>query len=151
MKPGNDYIGVAAGALVFNKVGKVLLVKRGPKSQNEIGKWEFSGGSVNHGETREEAAIREIKEEHNLDIEIIELLCTIDHIIPEENQHWVSSDYIARLVSGDLKIMEPGKIDKQRWFKIADIDPDVLTIAAQLFYENYIKKYGTNPPKEVPI
>jgi peptidase E len=42
MKKGIDYIGVGAGAMIFNEKGEVFLAKRGPKSRNEAGKWDLS-------------------------------------------------------------------------------------------------------------
>ena len=56
---------VFAGGCLFNQEGKVLLQKRG-----DSGKWGFPGGAVELGETPEQAAVRELKEETGLDVEI---------------------------------------------------------------------------------
>ena len=141
MRKGIDFIGVGVGALIFNKDGKVSLSKRGPKARNESGKWDFPGGSVEFGENLQDALKREIKEEFNIDIEITGLLEVCNHIIPEEKQHWVSPTFIAKLVSGNPEIMEPGKIDDIGWFDINDI-PRPLTITSSQNYRTYMNRFG---------
>ena len=53
-----------SGGCVFNEKGEVLLQRRGDNN-----KWGFPGGAVEIGETTEQAAVREIKEETGLDVE----------------------------------------------------------------------------------
>ncbi|MGC6472819.1 MAG: 8-oxo-dGTP diphosphatase MutT [Parvibaculales bacterium] len=57
---------VAAGALVDEK-GHVLVTQR-PPGKSMAGKWEFPGGKVEPGETPEQALIRELKEELDIDV-----------------------------------------------------------------------------------
>lgn len=146
MKRGVDYIGVGTGAMIFNTEGKVFIAQRGPKARNERGKWDFPGGSVEFGETCEDAIKREIKEEFDFDIEVIELLEVIDHIIREEGQHWVSPSWIALYESGEPKIMEPDKNTEFRWEWLDDINADELTSASRKNFETYVKKYGFKSP-----
>lgn len=55
------------GAIIRNKEGKILIAKRNlEKSQG--GLWEFPGGKIEEGETKEHAIEREIKEELDMDI-----------------------------------------------------------------------------------
>ncbi len=58
------------------KDGKVLLVKRAHKPFN--GYWVLPGGHVEQGETIRDAAVREMREELGLDIEIIETIDVFD-------------------------------------------------------------------------
>lgn len=55
---------VSAAAIVRNDQGHILLIK-GPKRG-----WEMPGGQVEEGESLEQAAIREVKEESGIDIEV---------------------------------------------------------------------------------
>ena len=142
---GIDYIGVGVGAMIFNDKGEVFLAKRGPKARNEIGKWDFPGGCVEFGETLENAIKREIKEEFDIDIEVIELLQVNNHIIPEEKQHWVSPSFIAKLLLGEAKITERDKNEDIGWFALDNI-PRPLTITSEQNYKTYIKKFGFRPP-----
>lgn len=69
MKRGIDYIGVGVGAAIFNTEGKLFITLRGKEAKNERGKWEIPGGSVEFGETFQEAIKREIKEEVGVEVE----------------------------------------------------------------------------------
>ena len=90
MKRGIDYIGVGVGAIIVNRTGELFLAKRGPLAKNERGLWEFPGGSVEFGETLVGALKREIREEYGIEIDVRDLLDVVDHILPDERQHWVS-------------------------------------------------------------
>ncbi len=57
---------VVACALV-NEQGKVLVTQR-PAGKSMAGKWEFPGGKIEAGETPENALIRELKEELDIDV-----------------------------------------------------------------------------------
>ena len=59
----------AAGGLITDRDGKVLLVKA-----NYVEHWGFPGGALDAGETPEEAAAREIREEVGLDVTLGTLL-----------------------------------------------------------------------------
>ncbi|KKJ75251.1 NTP pyrophosphohydrolase [Kiloniella litopenaei] len=56
---------VAAAALVDSD-GRVLLAQR-PEGKSMAGLWEFPGGKVDPGETPEQALVRELKEELDID------------------------------------------------------------------------------------
>ncbi len=145
-KRGIDYIGVGVGAAIISKDKKLFITKRGQKAKNERGKWEIPGGGVEFGETFEEAVIREIWEENGFKIEVLELLGICDHIIPEENQHWVSPTYICKIKSGKPKIIEPEKCEEIGWFTLAEAEKLDLSIVTRFDIEILKKKY----PKGLP-
>lgn len=126
MRRGIDYIGVGVGAIIEDGEGRVFLAKRGAKAKNERGLWEFPGGSVEFGETLRDALAREIYEEYGIKIEVGELLTVTDHILPDENQHWVSPSYLCRVIEGTPEIREPDKCEAIGWFSLDEI-PDGLT------------------------
>jgi len=131
MKKGIDHIGVGVGAIIINSSHKIFLAKRGREVQNETGKWEFPGGAVEFGETLEHAIKREVMEEFGFEIGIDELLDVVDHLIPAENQHWVSPTFLCRITNGTPTIREPHKCDEIAWFDLENIPEQNLTIASK--------------------
>ncbi len=61
MTQGKKVVLVSAVALI-DVEGRILLAQR-PEGKSMAGLWEFPGGKVEHGETPEEALIRELQEE----------------------------------------------------------------------------------------
>lgn len=57
--------------------GKLLITQNGAKSDHPF-QWEFPGGKIKKGESYEACIIREIKEELELDIQIIEPLFRVE-------------------------------------------------------------------------
>jgi mutator protein MutT len=140
MKKGIDYIGVGCGAVILNAEGKVFLAKRGKEARNEKQKWEFPGGSVEFGENLEDTLIREIKEEYDFAIAVEELIDVVNHIIPQEKQHWVSPTFLCRYQSGTPRIMEPHKCEKIGWFDLNQLPEREMTIASAKSLESLRKK-----------
>lgn len=65
---------VVCGAIQIDD--KFLIARRSKGA--DPGFWEFPGGKVEQNESREEALIRELKEELDVDVEVIQYLCSID-------------------------------------------------------------------------
>lgn len=83
---------LSSAVLVINE-GKFLLGKRNKVNAN--GMWVIPGGGVNFGESTEKAALRELKEETNLDVNIIKFLGHKEIIAPENNYHSIVFFYLA--------------------------------------------------------
>lgn len=129
MKPGKDYIGVGCGAVILNEKNKVLLIKRGAGCRNCVGYWAIPGGCIDRFETAEDAVVREIKEEIGVDIEIIKLLSVTNDFIKEENEHWITPQFLCRIIKGTPSNCEPNKHDEIRWFDL-DALPEKLALPA---------------------
>ena len=91
---------VVAGIIIEN--GKVFATQRGYGEFKDG--WEFPGGKIEPGETPEEAIVREIKEELDTEVEVIELLDTVEYDYP--NFHLSMGCFICKIKSGDLVLKE---------------------------------------------
>lgn len=142
MKRGVDYIGVGVGALIVDGQGRLFLAQRGPQAQNERGLWELPGGSVEFGETLADALRREIHEEFGIGIAVGELLDVVDHLLPEEGQHWVSPTFLCTMLAGEPVIQEPEKCSAIGWFYPHAL-PTPLTQITQKNIVRYAIKIGS--------
>jgi 8-oxo-dGTP diphosphatase len=118
MKKGIDYIGVGIGAVILNDDGKVFLAKRGKKARNEAGKWECPGGGMRFGDTMQETIIREMQEEFGISVAVGRQLEAVDHLMPEDKQHWVAIAFVCTIKSGTPEIKEPEKCEAIGWFTV---------------------------------
>ena len=136
MKPGTDFIGIGAGALIFNDAGEVLLMKRGKNAKNEVGHYTIPGGSIEFGEKLSDGVKREVREEIGCEIDIDGQLPAIDHIIPGEKQHWVTTIFTCRIKSGIPKILEKEKCDEMGWYSLSNL-PSPLSSSVKNTLENF--------------
>ena len=91
-----------AAAIIQNDQKQILAAKR-----NDVGAgpaWEFPGGKIEPDETPEHAIIREIKEELDTEIEVIQLLDTVEYDYPKF--HLSMDCFICHIKSGDLVLKE---------------------------------------------
>lgn len=71
------------GAVIVRE-GRVLAAKRGESKFAYVAhKYEFAGGKIEPGESRESALVREIKEELCADIRILRPFLTLEHEYPD--------------------------------------------------------------------
>src|SRR4030042_1246600 len=80
MSEEKKYPEAIIGALILNKEEKILLA-RGKKWGD---RYAIPGGHIKQGEKIEEAVIREVKEETNLDIEIVSPLRFSESVFSKE-------------------------------------------------------------------
>ena len=92
-------------AAIITQDGKVLCVQRGEHAKDYISfKWEFPGGKVEFGENREEALVREIKEELAAEIHELQFLMTVEHSYPDF--HLTMHAYSCTLKTGEISLRE---------------------------------------------
>jgi mutator protein MutT len=88
------------GAVLIHE-GRVLLIRRGKEPLK--GRWVVPGGTVELGETLEDALVREIQEETGLvvrPLEVVTVFDRIDRVGDDVRYHYVIVDYLCEYVSG---------------------------------------------------
>jgi 8-oxo-dGTP diphosphatase len=101
---GKPTLLVAAVALIDGE-GRVLLARR-PEGKPLAGLWEFPGGKVAHGETPEEALIRELREELGIDVSAACLGPFTFASHTYEKFHLLMPLYLCRRWQGQVTAME---------------------------------------------
>ncbi len=76
----HDTLPVACAILQQN--GRILALRRS-SGNSMAGKWEFPGGKIEAGETPEACLIRELKEELELEVEILSPLSPVYYPYPQ--------------------------------------------------------------------
>lgn len=95
--------------------GKVFATQRGYGEFKDG--WEFPRGKIEPDETPEEAIVREIKEELDTEVEVVELLDTVEYDYP--NFHLSMDCFICKIKSGDLALKE---YEAAKWLTIDELD-----------------------------
>ena len=103
-------------AAVIARGGRVLLCQR-PQGKRCAGLWEFPGGKVELGETSQQALKREIMEELNTEIEVGELIDTIEYDYP--TFHLSMDCFWAKVSAGELELKEA---EAAKWLTKDELD-----------------------------
>jgi len=102
-------------AAILAREGRVLLTRRA-EGKHLAGLWEFPGGKVETWETPEEALVREIREELDLEVDALSPFVFVHHDYPETR--------ILMLVYRGRPVGDPGAATLPwRWAPISELDP----------------------------
>lgn len=122
MKKGVDYIGITCVFYCHDGKGNFVMHKRSQNCKDEQGVWDVGGGSLEFGESPEEAVKREVKEEYGVDALNIKF-AGVHNVLRENNgqkTHWLALIYLVLVDPKKVKIGEPTKMDELKWFKMWD-------------------------------
>jgi nucleoside triphosphatase len=103
------------GTFIFNKMGELLLLK----SHKWPGKYVVPGGHVELGETLEQAAVREAKEETGLDIYDLTFINFQEFIHDPsfwKKRHFIFFDYLCKTDSLEVKLND--EAEEHVWVKL---------------------------------
>jgi 8-oxo-dGTP diphosphatase len=133
-------VGAGFGVLVIRD-DKVLLGKRHDdpeKASSEMsgeGTWTMPGGKLEFGESFEDGAIRELKEETNIDARRVKVMCIENSIGPKA--HFVTIGLFAEEFEGEAMVMEPDEITQWEWFGLDSL-PEKIFPPSRYVLERYL-------------
>lgn len=116
-------------AAIMKKENKIFITRRASGDFADM--WEFPGGKIEKLESREEALIREIKEELELDIDVLEFLTTIEY--DYSNFHLTMHCFICKILGGKLNL---NAHNDSKWITLDELDEpewvpaDILVVEA---------------------
>lgn len=101
-------------ALIWDRSRFLICQRPAHKARGLL--WEFVGGKVEPGETKEQALIRECQEELAVTVSVGEVFMEVDHIYPDLNVHLTL--FNAGISKGTPRMMEHNDI---RWITRSEI------------------------------
>lgn len=126
-------VSIVAGC-VIKKDGKYLLVQE--KLPKAYGLWNLPAGHVDKGETIEQAAVREVKEEAGYDVRLLKKI----GVYHESADSSVKHVFLAEITGGELAV-QAGEILDAKWLTYAEIQAlhDDGKIRAELVFDSITK------------
>lgn len=97
--------------------------------------WEFVGGKVEPGETKEEALIRECREELGVTVAVGEVFLEVDHIYPDISVHLTL--FHATIIEGAPQLLEHKDV---RWIARSEIPQYSFCPADQEILQHLIRR-----------
>lgn len=119
-------------AAIIQKENKILATKRG--YGEFINMWEFPGGKIESGETKEQALVREIKEELNIEINVDKFAIDIEYQYP--NFYLFMSCFMCSIKEGSIELLEH---NDGRWITKEELNT-LNWLPADIDAVNYLKE-----------
>ena len=106
-----------AYVLLYDNDGENILMVKNKGSRSSY--YTLPGGAVESGETLEEAAIREVKEETGLNVELEGVLAVSEAFFEEQGHHTIFFTFKGRIIDGEINISFPEEIEEITWMDAA--------------------------------
>jgi len=131
--PDTPVVGIG-GVVIEND--QALLIRRG--TEPLIGQWSIPGGTLELGESLQAGVARELREETELEVRVLDLIEVFDRIYPSELSggdpvsrprfHYVIVDYLCERISGEARA--GSDVTDVTWAKEEDLARYQLTETA---------------------
>jgi len=136
-----DEIKAGVAIIILNDENQVLLQKRA-----DVGLWGIPSGHIEKGETVSEAAIREVKEETNLDIRITKLIGVYSDPSSQvftypsgKVVHFITTCFLAEITGGELRCNLDESLEI-KFFKLQKLPHVLLKMHPQWLKDAIAKK-----------
>ena len=129
----NFAIGVKA--YIIDEQNKMLFIKRKKDNPHNPGTWDHPGGRLNPGEDIIQGLKREIKEETNLEVDVI-IPLEAHSFTRQDGQHITLVCFLCKKNSNDFRLSE--EHSEYKWIDI-EKDKDMIPSWDLPVIENYLK------------
>jgi len=128
--------------------GRVLLGRR--RGSHGEGHYAAPGGHIEFGESFEQAARREVREETGLEIADLKLLSVGNYVFKREDgeRHYIDVDFVCEAPAGEPQLAEPEKCDGWGWYDLDDL-PRPLFVVTRRMIESLRSGVTLKSPSEV--
>ena len=127
----------SAGGVVYrkNEEGKLEILLIRVKNR-----WSFPKGNIEWGEPRDQAALREVKEETGVDAEIVEYLGEVDYWYSMELSriHKFVYYYLMKYVGGDI-VPQKEEIDEAKFVPFEEVENMLTYPTDKKIFERAVK------------
>ncbi len=131
-----DQVRVGVGVFIFRQ-GKFLMGKR--KDAHGEGTWSVPGGHLEFGESFEDTARREVREETGLVIEDVRFGAVTNDYFRDEGKHYVTVWMLASYMDGTPAELEPHKFFDLRWVDFDSLPSPLFLPWRQLLASEFLK------------
>ena len=135
MKEGQNKVIDVTCALIIDSQNRVFAAQRSSVMNLPL-KWELPGGKIELNESAEQCLIREIKEELNIEIEIIEGLKSNTHNYPSITINLIP--FICKQLDGEIILKEHSNFKWLNANELLDLDWADADVPILYHYLNYI-------------
>jgi 8-oxo-dGTP diphosphatase len=126
-------------AIIITKYDQILLMKR--KGVHGTGTWSTPGGHLDFGETPEQCAAREAKEEVGLNVTDIRFRSITNDIFDQQGRHYITIWMNGKSTSGEPTIAAEKEVAEIGWFEWNALPQPLFLPLENLLKEN------SYPPK----
>ncbi|MGG1575865.1 NUDIX hydrolase [Fictibacillus sp. NRS-1165] len=98
----------------------ILMVKNYGEKESY---YTLPGGAVEEGETLEQGAIREVREETGLEVELQHLFGVSEAFFEERGHHVIFFTFLGKIIGGEMGILSPDEIEEVAWMNHEAAEP----------------------------
>jgi len=135
MQTGKRAVTEVVAALIWEEDRFLACQRPAHKARGLL--WEFVGGKVEPGETREEALVRECREELAVTVTVGEVFVEVEHIYPDLTVHLTL--FHSRIAEGIPQKLEHNDI---RWLRVEEIGEYDFCPADEEILRRLTEEYG---------
>lgn len=122
------------------KVSRTVIIKNNKllvMYRKKFKEYVLPGGKIDVNETKEEAAVRETKEELGVDVEIVKELSMEEHVVKDKK--YIEYNFLSKLKDKQIpKIMEPESYRDFKWIDLNELDK----LPLPEYLKTFLKKYA---------